>query len=129
MAALTPAERSLRGRIGAYRLHALRDTLTVSAPGRAAATAALDARLKAEVDPDGLLSPEELAKRVERARRAHFASLALRRSPKRTAKQVARRQRSDGDSGPVDALGRLLGRMPTLSLTPLGTAVGLGYPL
>src|SRR5688572_23226108 len=103
MAPLSPAERSLRGRIGALRLHALHDTLVVSAPGRAAARAKLNARLLAEVDPDGSLSPLERERRLELARRAHYAGLALRSSRKRTARLVAR-QRDNRGNDQSDAL-------------------------
>ncbi len=37
----------------------------------------LTAKFEAQVDPDGLLSPDELARRVESARKAHFARLAF----------------------------------------------------
>ncbi len=71
-------ERSLRGRIGALTLHSQHDTLKVSAPGRAAAAAALDARLLAEIDArePGLPEAERL-RRLTYARKAHFARLAL----------------------------------------------------
>ena len=50
-------------------------------PDRSAATQAardgLEARFVREVDPDGVLSPDELAKRVDSARRAHFQRLSL----------------------------------------------------
>ncbi len=50
-------------------------------PDRSSATApargAFDARFETEVDPEGLLSPEERAKRVANARAAYFGRLAL----------------------------------------------------
>lgn len=63
--------RSMRGRIGAYESWA-------RTPDRAARTwparkAALD-RFEREVDPDGLLRPQERAKRAEWARRAYICS-------------------------------------------------------
>lgn len=64
---LTPAQ---RGRMGAHRVHAL--GLTNTAPARAA----FDARFEREVDPEGILPPEELAKRVDHARRLYFSQLA-----------------------------------------------------
>lgn len=73
---LTPSQRTMRARIGGLRLHALHDTAVVSAPGRMAAATKLEARLLAEVDPHSSLSPAERARRLESARRAHFARLA-----------------------------------------------------
>jgi len=64
-------EQALRGRIGAYRLHALHGNDT-AAVGRAAFLAKFDR----EVDPDGTLAPEERAQRAMAARKAHFARLA-----------------------------------------------------
>jgi hypothetical protein len=66
------AERALRGRIGAYRLHATHDSRETSKPGRVAFMASFD-RL---VDPDGSLPPAERARRAAHARSAHFAKLA-----------------------------------------------------
>lgn len=66
------AERSLRGRIGAYRLHATHDSRQTSAPGRLAFLASFE-RL---VDPDGLLPAGERARRAAHARSAHFTRLA-----------------------------------------------------
>ena len=45
----------------------------------AAARAGLEARFEREVDPDGVLPPEELAKRVRSAKTAYYSRLALRR--------------------------------------------------
>ena len=45
-----------------------------TAPARAAAFA----RFEREVDPDGVLSPAERARRAESARKAYFTRLALR---------------------------------------------------
>lgn len=69
---LDRTERSLRGRIGAFRLHATHDSRQTSAPGRAAFLASFE-RL---VDPDGSLPPDERARRAGHARSAHFARLA-----------------------------------------------------
>lgn len=57
MAGLDPAARSLRGRIGAYRLHATHDARVTSAPGRAAFLA----RFEREINPDGSLPAPERA--------------------------------------------------------------------
>lgn len=72
MAGLEPSERSLRGRIGAYRLHATHDSRETSAAGRAAFLASFE-RL---VDPDGTLPAAERERRAAHARSAHFAKLA-----------------------------------------------------
>jgi hypothetical protein len=68
---LTPEQRSLRGRIGAFALHAQGGTST-----RAATTAFLS-RFESQVDPDGVLSPEERSRRALLARKAHMSRLAL----------------------------------------------------
>lgn len=64
---LTPAQ---RGRLGALTIHAQGKTNT--GPARAA----FDARFEREVDPEGLLTPTERAKRADHARRLHFTRLA-----------------------------------------------------
>lgn len=69
--ALTPSERTLRARTAAHRLHAAGGTNTE--PARRAFLE----RFEREVDPDGLLDPEERARRAEHARKAYFAGLAL----------------------------------------------------
>lgn len=71
LATLTPSERSLRSRIAAHTMHAAGRTNTV--PARQA----FADRFALEVDPDGVLEPTERARRAEHARRAYFASLAL----------------------------------------------------
>jgi hypothetical protein len=72
---------ALRGRIGAFSLHAAGKTTTV------AARAAFMAKFEQQVDPDGLLDPDERARRAAFARRKYFAQLAL-------ASAKARRRRS-----------------------------------
>ena len=69
---MTPAERSLRARMAAYRLHATHDPKETTA----AARAAFLARFEREVDPDGRLSPSE-RRRAEAARKAYFTKLAI----------------------------------------------------
>ncbi len=76
MPALTPAERSLRGAIAADT----RWAHTSKAERQRSAQRGQDgllARLKAEIDPEGVLAPDELALRVENLRRAHMKRLAL----------------------------------------------------
>ena len=67
-------EMALRGRIGAYRLHASHDSKETT---KAARTAFL-ARFELEVDKDRLLSTIERARRAESAGKAYFAQLAHR---------------------------------------------------
>lgn len=74
MPALTPQERTLRARIAAHTLHSRVDPQEHTAPARAAF---LD-RFERQVDPDGVLSPEDRARRAEHARKAYFTQLALR---------------------------------------------------
>jgi hypothetical protein len=82
--ALTPEQASLRAEIAANEKWARE-------PDRAAATAkarrAFLAKLEAEVDPAGVLPPEERARRVESLRRAHMARMALKSSRARAAKK------------------------------------------
>lgn len=68
-----PSEMALRGRIGAYVLHARRDPRETTAPARAAFLR----RFEHEVDPDFVLPEAERLRRAESARKAHFARLAL----------------------------------------------------
>lgn len=71
LGAMTPVERSLRSRLGAYTLHAAGKTNT--APARRAFLS----KFELEVDPDGVLAPAVRAKRAEAARKAHMTRLAL----------------------------------------------------
>jgi hypothetical protein len=70
---MTPAERSLASRIGAYRQQATHDMRQTSKPGRDAAWQ----RFVVEVDPDRTLPEPERLRRAEAARRAHMARIAL----------------------------------------------------
>jgi hypothetical protein len=73
---LTPEQRVLRSRLAAYQLHATHDPKETTKKAREA----FAARFEREVDPDGVLSPEERARRADAARRAYFTRLALRSS-------------------------------------------------
>jgi len=68
---MTPSERSLRARVGAFALHAQGGTNTRPA------TEAFLARFEREVDPDGSLSPQERSRRAQFARKAYMSRLAL----------------------------------------------------
>jgi hypothetical protein len=71
---LSPSQRSLRARVGAYALHAQGGTSTK------AGTAAFLARFDREVDPGLSLSPDERARRATFARKAYMSKLALKAS-------------------------------------------------
>lgn len=93
------SSRSASNRIGAFCLHASHDTLKVSAPGRAAAAANLDARLLAEIDArDPGLPQEERQRRLKYAKKAHYARLALKaaRARRERAELVAKGRREQG---------------------------------
>jgi hypothetical protein len=62
------------------------DRSAATAPARAG----LEARFERQVDPDGVLPPDELARRAQSARRAHFQALALKSAQARRAKRDAR---------------------------------------
>ena len=91
---IDPAEMALRGRIGAYRLHATHDPTQTTAAGRAAFLA----RFEREVDPDLALPAEERRRRAECAKKAYFAKLAYLSSK-------ARRSRNRGTDGSAPARG------------------------
>src|SRR5215216_2700966 len=78
------AERSLRARLAAYALHAQHDPRETTANGRAAFLARFDR----EVDPEGLLEPDERRRRAEQDRRAYFARLSLASIKARQAKRA-----------------------------------------
>jgi hypothetical protein len=65
---------SMRGRIGAYSLHATHDPRVTTR----AARAAFHASFEAKADPGGVLPTAERARRAALLRRAHFARLAYR---------------------------------------------------
>lgn len=77
---LTPAERSMRTRVGAFSLHAQGGTSTK--PG----TAAFLEKFERQVDPDGILEPAERARRATFALKAHMGRLALKASRARQSK-------------------------------------------
>ena len=84
-----PDEMALRGRIGAYRLHASRDSRETTRRARAAFRDAFDRM----VDPRNELSDTERARRAEAARKAHYARLA------RLSAVARRARRADGREG------------------------------
>jgi hypothetical protein len=83
---LSPHEAALRGRIGAYALHARRDPRETTRNARVAFLA----RFLDEVDPDRLLPEPDRLRRADAARKAYFARLALKSARTRAAKARAR---------------------------------------
>lgn len=84
---LTPEQRRLRAEIAAHALWA--KTADPSAHTAPARTAFLE-RFERQVDPDGILPPEERARRAEHARKAWFKRLALAISRARAARSAGR---------------------------------------
>lgn len=80
------SDRALIARIAAH-------TRWAGEPDRAAATAparkGLEAKWAAQVDPDGVMAPDELARRVENLRQAHMQRMALASARARRAKAGA----------------------------------------
>jgi hypothetical protein len=76
---LSPAERSLRGRMGAYALHSRYDPRQTTAPARVAFLR----RFLDEVDPDRVLPECERLRRAAAARKAYFTRLAYLASRRR----------------------------------------------
>jgi hypothetical protein len=71
---MTPRERSLRARVGAFAQQARHDTRETTKNARAA----FNARFEDQVDPDRILPEPERLRRAEAARRSYMAKLALR---------------------------------------------------
>jgi len=74
--------RRLRARAAALAMHAQHDSGETGQPGREAFLA----RFEREVDPDGLMDPDERARRALAARKAYFARLAVRSAAARRAR-------------------------------------------
>ena len=78
---MTPGERSLRGRVGAYSLHSKGGTNT--GPARAK----FESKFEDEVDPDRVLPEAERQRRAECARKLYFTRLALKSAKTRRARK------------------------------------------
>lgn len=88
-------DRSLAARIAANESWAnTSDRAARTAPARAA----LMQRFEREVDPDGLLSPAERARRAEHKRKAYFQRLALKSAKARRARLVV----AEGDAAEAE---------------------------
>ena len=83
----TPAERSMQRRLAVHSCWAKTENRTGrTEPARKAAFA----RFEDQVDPDGVLAPEERAKRANNALQAHMLRMALAAAKaKRLRKQAA----------------------------------------
>lgn len=80
------AEYHLRAKVAAHASWAkTEDPAARTAPAREA----FMARFERQVDPDGVLSPEDRQRRAEHARKAYFARLALASSKARRARKAA----------------------------------------
>lgn len=84
---LSPEERTLRARVAAHTLHSKRDPHETTAKARQA----FSEKFERQVDPQGVLPPEERQRRAMHARKAHFARMAL---------ASARARRIDKDAAP-----------------------------
>jgi hypothetical protein len=78
---LTPAQRSLRSRLGGLRTAATHDTRENTAPAREA----LARKFVDQVDPDRQLPEAERARRVEAAKKLYYTQLAYKSSRARSA--------------------------------------------
>jgi len=79
-AAMSPEQRSLYGRMGAATLHAR--GLTNTGPAKRAS----DQRFLDQVDPEGILKPEERQKRASHAKTAWMLHLSHLSAQSRTAR-------------------------------------------
>lgn len=80
---LTPEQRILRARLAVHASWAnTADPANRTAPAR---RAFLD-RFERQVDPDGLLDPEDRARRAEHARKSYMSGLALKSAQARSRK-------------------------------------------
>jgi hypothetical protein len=71
---MSPLERTLAGRSGAHKSWAMTEDRTARTE---AARQAADARFEKQVDPDGVLTPQERSRRAKQARAAFFAQIQL----------------------------------------------------
>ncbi len=82
-AALPPAQRALAAREGSLVNWSRKTSPEARREMTQAARDARRVRLEREADPEGALSPDELAAAVERLRRAHYARMARATAAKR----------------------------------------------
>lgn len=82
----SPAERSLRARAAAYRLHSLHDSRELTRNARLA----FNDRFTRQVDPNGVLPEAERQRRAACARKAYFAELAAKSAKARRSRNSSR---------------------------------------
>lgn len=82
---INPADMAMRGRIGAHVTHSRYDSRELTSSAREAFLS----NFERQVDPDGVLSPEERRRRAEHAKKAHFSRLALKSAEARRKSKVA----------------------------------------
>jgi L-alanine-DL-glutamate epimerase-like enolase superfamily enzyme len=82
---LSPAERTLRARLGAYELHARRDPSETTR----AAREKFAERFYLAVDPHGELEADERERRAAALRRAYYTRLALKSAAARRKRRTA----------------------------------------
>jgi hypothetical protein len=80
---------ALIGRIGAYVSHSRHSSSELTANARAA----FRTKFELEVDPDGVLDPEERARRAEQARRAFYARIAYKSAEARRKRASSERRK------------------------------------
>lgn len=101
-APLTPEQRALRSRVGAYASWAnTTDPAARTAPARKASME----RFERQVDPNNELPEAERARRADAARKAYFTQLALRSARSRAKAKTARQHAAelDADAQAADA--------------------------
>jgi hypothetical protein len=91
---VSPEERIQKARMMAHALHAQRDARETTAKAR---KVFLD-RFEREVDPDGVLSPQERAKRAKHARKAYMTRLALKSAQSRRTNAEAPPRSHESDA-------------------------------
>lgn len=84
---MTEEQRKHRARLGAHTSWA--NTTDPAARTAAGRKAALE-RFEKEVDPDGVLPPEERARRAEHAKKAFYARIQLASANKRAARKAGK---------------------------------------
>jgi hypothetical protein len=87
-------EMRARGRIGAHVTHSRHDARELTAPARQAFLS----RFAQQVDPDGVLAPEERGRRAAHALKAHMARLTLASARARRTGQHAEPPRSPDET-------------------------------
>ncbi|AYF78010.1 hypothetical protein D7D52_34050 [Nocardia yunnanensis] len=89
----TPNDRVLQARIAAHASWAKTDD---RAARTAKARKAMESKFEKQVDPGGVLPPDERARRAEHARKAHYTRLAL-----KSAQARRRKSQGSGKGGAV----------------------------